>query len=142
MKYLSDRNRHWTEYIFWTVALISSIFFCSLLIIDAYRKWQDAPFIVNLSEKPMNIWEIPFVAITICPVGGLTPLNDSFGLAPNFAQGRLNKFTGSIESRITNVEWRKSSVNSHEFFTEIATEEGFCWTFNTYNFDDLFKKAV
>lgn len=90
----------------------------------------------------MNIWEIPFVAITICPVGGLAPLNDSFDLTTNSGQGRLNNFTGSVESRITNVEWRKSSANTNELFTEIATEEGFCWTFNTYNFDDLFKKSV
>lgn len=90
----------------------------------------------------MNIWEIPFVAITICPIGGLAPLNDSSGVPPNLWQGRLNNFTGSIESRITNVEWRKSPVNVHDFFTEIATEEGFCWTFNIQNFEDLFKESV
>lgn len=90
----------------------------------------------------MNIWEIPFVGITICPVGGLAPLNDSFSLSTNAGQGRLNTFTGAIESRITNVEWRKSSADAHELFTEIATEEGFCWTFNVYKFDDLFKSVV
>lgn len=104
-----------------------------------------APVIVSFSEKFMNIWEIPFAAVTICPISGLMPLNDNFKETNDTNVTRvppLNKFSGSISTRITNVTWMNNPVNSEDIFTEIATEEGFCWTFNMMNFDNLFKDTV
>ena len=80
----------------------------------------------------MNIWEIPFAAITICPIGGLYPIakNNTF-----------KNFTGLTEQRIRNVFWRGQKVNSTEFFTEIKTAEGFCWSFNLLNYYDMFNET-
>lgn len=93
----------------------------------------------------MNIWELPFAAITICPISGVHPLNKNFnssGVSRFSRDTALNNFTGSVETRLTNVKWRNDLRNSSDLFTEIATEEGFCWTFNMMNFDDLFEDDV
>lgn len=93
----------------------------------------------------MNIWEIPFAAVTICPIAGAGPLNQNFNISKVTRFSRetaLNNFTGSVETRITNVMWRNDERNSSDLFTEIATDEGFCWTFNMMNFHDMFHDEV
>ena len=145
IKYLTDKKLHWGEKLFWAVALTISIAACSYLIYITYQKCQATPIIVSFSEKFMNIWELPFAAITICPISGVHPLNKNFnssGVSRFSRDTALNNFTGSVETRITNVKWRNDLRNSSDLFTEIATEEGFCWTFNMMNFDDLFEDDV
>lgn len=146
IKYLTDKKLHWHEKLFWAIALSLSIIACSWLIFDSYRKWQAAPVIVSFSEKFMNIWQIPFAAVTICPIGGTTPLNDKYNSTKDTKikslETGLKNFSGSVEERITQAKWRNIDMNSSDLFTEIATEEGFCWTFNMMNFDDLFQEEV
>jgi Amiloride-sensitive sodium channel len=101
-----------------------------------------APVIVSFSQKFMNIWEIPFAAVTICPIGGPTPLNKNYSINGPESVNHLNNFTGSVDTRITSCKWRNNEMNSSDLFTEIATEEGFCYTFNMLNFQDLFKDDV
>lgn len=86
-----------------------------------------APVIVSYSEKFMNVWEIPFGAVTVCPVGGPTPLDYNI--------------TDTDKPRITRARYRKNN-SSTELFTEVATEEGFCYTFNMLNFNDVFTEKV
>jgi hypothetical protein len=81
----------------------------------------------------MNIWEIPFAAVTICPIGGLHTLTK---------KGEFKNFSGSTKQRIRNVMWRGEEVDSSEFFTEIKTAEGFCWSFNLLNYYDIFNNAT
>lgn len=90
----------------------------------------------------MNIWEIPFAAITICPVSGFMPLNENYNLTDMTGENALHNFTDSIGSRITNTRWRNIVTDSNNLFSEIATAEGFCYTFNMMNFDDLFEDNV
>jgi Pyruvate/2-oxoacid:ferredoxin oxidoreductase delta subunit len=145
IKYLTDKKLHWSEKLFWAIALTISIIACSLLIIDSFRKWQAAPVIVSFSEKFMNIWELPFAAITICPIAGTTPLNENYNSTniPRHSKvTALKNFTGSVEKRITNTKWRNDNINSSDLFTEVVTQEGFCWTFNMMRFDDLFENDV
>lgn len=101
-----------------------------------------APVIVSFSERFINVWEIPFAAITICPIGGLTPLNDNYKANGNSTIKALNNFTKSVEPRITIATWRNTVMNSSDLFTEIATDEGFCYTFNMMNYKDLFRDNV
>lgn len=67
MKYIGERDRHWVERAFWIIALIVSVVTCSLMIYDAYEKWQISPVIVSFAEKSTPVWQIPFPAVTICP---------------------------------------------------------------------------
>jgi acid-sensing ion channel, other len=143
---LTDKRLHWGEKLFWVIALSLSICACSYLIHDSYRKWKAAPVIVSFSERFINIWEIPFAAVTICPIGGIDPLNRNFS-ASNSSDDEtpLKNFTRlvDIDYRITGVKWRDLRQNSSsQLFTQIVTEEGFCYTFNSMNFNDLFEKGV
>lgn len=79
----------------------------------------------------MDIWDIPFSAVTICPTGGA-----------NLTTLVLKNFTGNVNERITRVKWRHDEYPSNELFTEIVTHEGICYTFNMMNFYDLFEKDV
>jgi acid-sensing ion channel, other len=145
IKYLTDKKLHWGEKLFWAIALTISIMACSFLIYLSYVKWKSAPVIVSFSETFMNIWEIPFAAVTICPIAGTSPLNKNYNASAvtRFSrQPALNNFTGSVETRITSVKWRNDERNSSDMFTEIVTDEGFCWTFNMMNFHDMFYDDV
>jgi len=100
---------------------------------------------MSFSEKSMNVWEIPFGAITICPVGGIMPLNENYKIVNDAVNGEipLKDFTEDITARFSNISWRNDYIPQPDaLFTAIATEEGFCWTFNMMNFDDLFEKNV
>lgn len=101
-----------------------------------------APVIVSFAEKSMNIWEIPFPAITICPIGGVSPLNENYNVSDHNAENPLKNFTGVVDERITSCKWRNDAINASELFAEVATEEGFCYTFNSLNFADLFEDDV
>lgn len=90
----------------------------------------------------MNIWEIPFAAVTICPIAGISPLNAEFNSSDSSRLNALHSFSGDIEKRITDAKWRNTKSESGELFTEIATAEGFCFTFNMMNFYDLFEDDV
>lgn len=37
------------------------------MIHDSYKKWNESPVIVSLSEKSTPVWKVPFLAVTICP---------------------------------------------------------------------------
>lgn len=90
----------------------------------------------------MAVWEIPFAAVTICPIGGPTPQSNDHNLSDTNSVNPLNSFEGSVETRITNAKWRNNYSSSGNLFTEVATEEGFCFTFNMMNFNDLFEDNV
>lgn len=44
-----------------------AVYLSYLMIQDSYRKWDQAPVIVSLSEKATPVWKVPFPAVTICP---------------------------------------------------------------------------
>lgn len=143
IKYLTDPQRHWTEKLFWSIALTLSIATCSYLIYDSLIRCLQSPLLLSFSPKAMNIWKIPFSAITICPTGGVSPLNVKYSLnQSNFSDTALGNFTDSLETRITNFKFRNEPMNSSEFFTPIITDEGFCYTANMMNFHDLFHENV
>ena len=54
--------------IFWIITFIVSVTGCSLLIGQMYFKWKESPIILSFAEKSTPVWEIPFPAVTICPV--------------------------------------------------------------------------
>lgn len=37
------------------------------MIHDSYKKWDETPVIVSLSEKTTPMWKVPFPAVTLCP---------------------------------------------------------------------------
>lgn len=140
---MTDKKRPWPEKLFWAIAMSLSILCCTLLIIETYRKWQLSPVIISFSPKFINVWHIPFGAVTICPIAGPPPLNQNYtmNLTKPFVKP-LNDFPGAVMDKIKNASWRNYPVASNFLFKEVATEEGFCYTFNMLSFNDLFKKEV
>lgn len=67
VRYLGEKNRHWTEKTFWIIAFFASTFGCSVMIWKIYDKWQSSPVMVSMAESPTPYWQIPFPAVTICP---------------------------------------------------------------------------
>ncbi|KAF5280821.1 hypothetical protein FQR65_LT14928 [Abscondita terminalis] len=66
-KFLGEKKRSLFERTFWLSVLITSLFFCTIWIIEAYYKWQTTPVVVSFATTETPIWNIPFPAVTICP---------------------------------------------------------------------------
>lgn len=66
VRYMGEKKRHWTERLWWTVSVISSIVVCSILVYQTFVKWQNTPVIVTFSEESTPVYEIPFPTVTIC----------------------------------------------------------------------------
>jgi acid-sensing ion channel, other len=64
VSYITERDRSWIERVWWIVVLCFSFFVCGKLIFDA---WNISPIIISFTEKPIQMWQIPFPAVTICP---------------------------------------------------------------------------
>lgn len=47
---------------------VLSIYGCASLIETVYDKWTRSPVVVTFAEKPTPVHDIPFPAVTICPV--------------------------------------------------------------------------
>lgn len=108
-------------------------------------KYIKSPLLLTFSPKPINVWEIPFSAISICPTQGVHPLNEKYDIsavADASALQPLKNFSGNIDMRITNTKWRNELSRASELFSEIVTAEGFCYTFNMLHFEDLFRHNV
>uniref|UniRef100_A0A182WEP0 Pickpocket n=1 Tax=Anopheles minimus TaxID=112268 RepID=A0A182WEP0_9DIPT len=67
-KYFVGSNRTRVEKIWWVAMCILSIYGCGSLIQTVYDKWRRDPVVVTFAEKPTPIYDIPFPAVTICPV--------------------------------------------------------------------------
>lgn len=52
----------------------------------------------------------------------------------------LKSITTSLNETTLFCKWRNQIAGCGEFFTEILTEEGFCYTFNVLNFEELFRE--
>lgn len=142
IKYLTDKRLPWTEKLFWAIALILSGTAAGYLILNTFRQWQQTPVIVTLSENFMNVWEIPYPALTICPIGGANPLKQNFS-AEESPQSLPLQYHYDIKTpRISNVTWMGESQAATDLFHEIITEEGFCYSFNSMNYYDLFNENV
>ena len=51
----------------------------------------------------------------------------------------LKSITTSLNETTLFCKWRNQINYCEEFFSEILTEEGFCYTFNVLNFEELFR---
>ncbi|XP_065086994.1 pickpocket protein 28-like [Ochlerotatus camptorhynchus] len=67
VKYFGCKRRTLCEKIWWVVTFLISVYGCSRLIQNIYRKWDQTPVIVSFNEKSTPVWQIPFPAVTICP---------------------------------------------------------------------------
>ncbi|XP_058125994.1 pickpocket protein 28-like [Anopheles ziemanni] len=67
-KYFVGSSRTIAEKIWWLVVCIVSIYGCARLINTVYDKWRRNPVVVTFAEQPTPIHDIPFPAVTLCPI--------------------------------------------------------------------------
>uniref|UniRef100_A0A182PN36 Pickpocket n=1 Tax=Anopheles epiroticus TaxID=199890 RepID=A0A182PN36_9DIPT len=67
-KYFVGSSRTRVEKIFWVSMCVLSIYGCGGLIRTVYDKWMRSPVVVTFAEKPTPVYDIPFPAVTICPI--------------------------------------------------------------------------
>jgi acid-sensing ion channel, other len=65
VNYFAEKGRSWFEKVWWIAVFGISILCCGNLILDV---WNISPIIISFKDKPTPIWELPFPAITICPM--------------------------------------------------------------------------
>lgn len=68
VKYLGESNRHWLEKIFWISSITICFVLLSFTIREIYDNWDENPVLLTFAEKTHSISDIPFPAVTICPV--------------------------------------------------------------------------
>lgn len=54
--------------IWWIIAFAVSVYLCGGSIYNLLLKWKENPVIVSFDNKLLSIGEIPFPAMTICPL--------------------------------------------------------------------------
>ncbi|KAJ8970719.1 hypothetical protein NQ317_018753, partial [Molorchus minor] len=81
----------------WTVVFCVSLWFCISLTIETWYKWETSPVLVSFARSPTPVWEIPFPAVTICPVNKIK--DSSFNYTDT-----LNKYVH--EGNLTEEEMR------------------------------------
>lgn len=66
VRYMGEKKRHWSERLWWFLAVMTSIVICTILVYQTWLKWQNTPVIVTFSEESTPVYEIPFPTVTIC----------------------------------------------------------------------------
>jgi len=67
VKYFSERERHWSEKLFWLAIFVVSIVCCVKNVMQIYEKRQTRPVMISFAKSLSPTFEIPFPAVTICP---------------------------------------------------------------------------
>ncbi|XP_050298544.1 pickpocket protein 28-like [Anthonomus grandis grandis] len=60
-------ERTMCEKIIWIIVFCISLFTCITVVYEVFKKWQKSPIIVNFASEKVNIYDITFPAVTICP---------------------------------------------------------------------------
>jgi Amiloride-sensitive sodium channel len=55
VKYIAEKDRSWTERVWWILVIIVSFLGCGKLISDA---WNINPIIISFTDKPTPIWQV------------------------------------------------------------------------------------
>lgn len=140
IKYMTEPGRPWPERLVWLISIALCIYFASSQCLNLFYRWNMNADEFKFTENSMKVWQIPFVAFTLCPVGELSPLNEKYKIDDALSGKPLRNVSYNVGETIQNVVWRGKKVNANQYFTKVATEEGFCFTFNMMRFDDIFKE--
>lgn len=68
----------------------------------------------------------------------LPPMNS--GLAPTDIVKQLKSLRTPINETATLCRWKRIAEDCRNYFTEILTEEGYCFTFNILDFNEMYNE--
>ncbi|KAK5644152.1 hypothetical protein RI129_007997 [Pyrocoelia pectoralis] len=168
LKFLAEKDRSIIERIWWFVFIALSIFLCVNSVVTTHRKWLHSPVIVTFATSETPIYQIPFPAITICPLNKIDRKKFSFNtsedsegtmtyasllcdeatqyvsdLAEDVDNGALD-FLLNISSGFDTNVW-KCEINEeycgyedYPNFIPTLSIDGVCFSFNFLDRNDLF----
>ncbi|CRK87601.1 CLUMA_CG001397, isoform A [Clunio marinus] len=93
----------------------------------------------NLTEFELRGLE---AVAQICDPHLFTNISIDSGLKVNEIVPLLKSITMSLNETTLFCKWRNTVLPCTDYFTEILTEEGFCYTFNVLDASELFKEDV
>lgn len=67
IQYLGDQKRNFIEKTFWIFVLILSFIWCIILIVQIWIKWDENTITMTFDDSIMDVKELWFPAVTICP---------------------------------------------------------------------------
>lgn len=70
LRYVGERKRM-LDIIFWSGALTIAFIFCIILILDIWASWKSQPIMITHDGTMIDVKDVPFPAITICPLNKL-----------------------------------------------------------------------
>lgn len=69
IRYLGEKERHWTERLLWLMVFTISIVLSGKLITEMYWRRLNAPVIISFAAETKKVADIPFPTVTICVDG-------------------------------------------------------------------------
>lgn len=104
--------------IFWILVFLISVTGCCVMIVNLYIDWQETPFINN--ENSIEIWQIPFPAVTICPQTKVDSKHLKFiNGSKNFDISRENKIKLEALSQLCHSNLDESLIELNEIVSTL-----------------------
>lgn len=60
LRFLFNRQTGFISKLIWAIWILLSFVLCMIFLGNIFGRWNSAPLIVSLTDKPEPIWEIPF----------------------------------------------------------------------------------
>ncbi|GLG96288.1 Pickpocket protein 28 [Gryllus bimaculatus] len=78
LRYLAEPRRPWHERLLWAASVLLALGACATLVAQTWVRWRAAPIIVALDEGSRPIWNVPFPAVTVCPINKINASKFNF----------------------------------------------------------------
>jgi acid-sensing ion channel, other len=103
-------------------------------IYNTSGEYESSPHEIRVLESIAQVCDPHLFAMNGVTIKG--------GLKPEEIVPLLKNVSVPMNESILLCKWRNSMQGCDSFFTEIITEEGFCYTFNVLKSDELFNQDV
>nr|CAH7740452.1 unnamed protein product [Callosobruchus chinensis] len=119
-RYIGE-NRTLTERIWWTIWLPLSMFFCGMMVYQVVHKYINYPVLITFSMKEARLQQIPFPAVTICPMAKFslsyynitTAIEESF--ETNYSDEKVEKL-GYALAVCSRPPWKFANYTRQGFY--------------------------
>ncbi|KAF7267710.1 hypothetical protein GWI33_019099 [Rhynchophorus ferrugineus] len=113
MKFIGER-RSFCEKVIWILIFCLSLTTCISVVYEVFKKWQKSPIIVNFASQEVNIFDITFPAVTICPETKV--FSDHFNYSYTLRRS-LNQTMP--KEQLKKLQYMSILCNTNEYFDKI-----------------------
>ncbi|XP_030760546.1 pickpocket protein 28-like [Sitophilus oryzae] len=101
--------------IIWIIMFCASLVTCITVVYEVFKKWQKSPIIVNFASHEVNIFDITFPAVTICPETKV--FSDHFNYSYNLRRS-LNE--NMSKDDLKKLQYMSLLCNVNEYFHKVS----------------------